>query len=73
MYVFQTQKVCPEEQWTTFMQTLKENLPTAFRITGSKCEVNALMEIVKSEYFSQLLNVKLDDGKEEIKPINLPW
>lgn len=58
------------------MGALKENLPTAFRITGSKCEANALMKIVKSEYFSEILNMKLKvEGheEEEIKPINLPW
>lgn len=74
---FQTQKVCPEEQWSEFMGSLKENLPTAFRITGSKAEANALLNIVKSEYFSQLLNVKIENEEkgveEEIKPINLPW
>lgn len=72
---YKTQKVCPEDQWTTFMQTLKENLPTAFRITGSKCEADALKNIVKSTYFSELLNVKLvdEDKGEEIKPINLSW
>ncbi|RVE51000.1 hypothetical protein evm_004291 [Chilo suppressalis] len=74
---YKTQKVCPEEEWSTFMKTLKENLPTAFRITGSKCEAAALMNIVKSEYFSEILNMKLQvDGQneeEEIKPINLPW
>lgn len=57
------------------MASLKQNLPTAFRITGSKCEANALMNIVKSEYFSQILNMKMsvDEDEEEIKPINLPW
>lgn len=58
------------------MKALKENLPTAFRITGSKCEADALMNIVKSEYFSELLNVKLKtegEEEEEIKPMNLPW
>ncbi|CAG9792778.1 unnamed protein product [Diatraea saccharalis] len=73
---YKTQKVCPEEEWPTFMKSLKENLPTAFRITGSKCEAAALMNIVKSEYFSEILNVKLQaEGQEgeEIKPINLSW
>lgn len=69
--------MCPEEEWPTFMKALKENLPTAFRITGSKCEADTLMNIVKSEYFSELLNMKLKiDGSEEgeeVKPINLPW
>ena len=70
--------MCPEEEWDTFMNTLKENLPTAFRITGSKCEAAALMKIVKSQYFSEILNMKLqvEEGEgqgEEIKPINLSW
>lgn len=77
-FIFQNQKVCPEEEWDTFMKTLKENLPTAFRITGSKCEAAALMKIVQSQYFSEILNMKLQvegEGEqgEEIKPINLPW
>ncbi|XP_063833758.1 tRNA (cytosine(34)-C(5))-methyltransferase [Ostrinia nubilalis] len=74
---YKTQKVCPEEEWPAFMAALKENLPTTFRITGSKCEADALMNIVKSKYFSELLNVRLQvEGKEEgeeIKPFNLPW
>lgn len=75
--VLQFQKVCPEKEWDTFMKSLRENLPTAFRITGSKCEAAALMKIVQSQYFSEILNIKLhtDDKEEgeEIKPINLSW
>ncbi|XP_075985531.1 tRNA (cytosine(34)-C(5))-methyltransferase Nsun2 [Anticarsia gemmatalis] len=74
---YKSQKVCPEDQWDTFMKALKENLPTAFRITGSKCEAAALMKIVKSQYFSEILNMKLhadnNEEGEEIKPINLSW
>lgn len=76
-FLFQIQKVCPEEEWETFMTTLRKDLPTAFRVTGSKYEAEALMNIVKSKYFSELVNMKLnDEGKEdgeEIKPFNLPW
>ncbi|XP_026490725.2 tRNA (cytosine(34)-C(5))-methyltransferase [Vanessa tameamea] len=74
---YKKQKVCPEDQWEEFMKSIKSNLPTAFRITGSKSEADALLNIVKSEYFSEILNMKLNmEGKEdeeEIKPINLPW
>ncbi|XP_050356075.1 tRNA (cytosine(34)-C(5))-methyltransferase [Nymphalis io] len=74
---YKKQKVCPEDQWEEFMKSIKSNLPTAFRITGSKSEADALLNIVKSEYFSEILNMKLKvEGKEEeeeIKPINLPW
>ncbi|XP_041970924.1 tRNA (cytosine(34)-C(5))-methyltransferase [Aricia agestis] len=74
---YKVQKICPEEEWPEFMKSIKENLPTAFRISGTKSEANALSNLVKSEYFSQILNLKLKlEGKEEqeeIKPINLPW
>ncbi|XP_068624940.1 tRNA (cytosine(34)-C(5))-methyltransferase [Battus philenor] len=74
---YKTQKVCPEEEWAEFMASLKQNLPTAFRITGSKSEATALLNIVKSEYFSEILNVKLKNEEkgveEEIKPVALPW
>lgn len=73
----QVQKVCPEDEWDTFMATLKKDLPTAFRITGSKCEADELMKIVQSQYFSEILNVKLKaegmEQEEEIKPFKLPW
>ncbi|XP_049879908.1 tRNA (cytosine(34)-C(5))-methyltransferase [Pectinophora gossypiella] len=74
---YKAQKVCPEEEWPAFMVSLKQNLPTAFRITGSKCEANGLMNIVKSTYFNEIVNVKMKvdgtDEEEEVKPINLPW
>ncbi|XP_026728129.1 tRNA (cytosine(34)-C(5))-methyltransferase [Trichoplusia ni] len=75
---YKSQKVCPLEEWDTFMKTLKDNLPTAFRITGSKSEAAALMKLVQSQYFSEILNLKLhtdeNEGEgEEIKPINLSW
>lgn len=75
---YKVQKICPEEVWERFITTLKTDLPTAFRITGYKSEAATLTSIVKSQYFSEILNLKLSDGdsvssQEEIKPINLPW
>ncbi|VVD00023.1 unnamed protein product [Leptidea sinapis] len=73
---YKEQNICPEEEWDEFMKCLKTNLPTAFRITGSKCETSSLMNIVQSEYFSKILNTKMNDDmqeEDEIKPINLPW
>ncbi|GBP79516.1 hypothetical protein EVAR_58527_1 [Eumeta japonica] len=75
---YKGQNVCPQVEWNTFMQTLKENLPTAFRITGSKGEADALLNIIKSEYFAEILNKKskeeiTSEPQEEIKPITLPW
>ncbi|KAG7300998.1 hypothetical protein JYU34_015362 [Plutella xylostella] len=74
---YKAQKIVPEEDWETFMKALRSNLPTAFRVTGSKGEAAALMKIVKSEYFNDILNmkIKVEDGEEEqeVKPVSLPW
>jgi tRNA (cytosine34-C5)-methyltransferase len=65
------------------MATIKENLPTAFRITGSKSEARALLGIVKGKFFKDCLlnhlqgsddNQKEDNEMEEQrKPICLSW
>jgi tRNA (cytosine34-C5)-methyltransferase len=65
------------------MATIKENLPTAFRITGSKSEARVLLGIVKGKFFKDCLlnnlqkdedNQKKDEEMEgQHKPICLPW
>ena len=56
---------------------MKKPLPTSFRITGSKSESRALLDIIKGKFFKDiLLNPIKDDeetNEEEIKPICLSW
>lgn len=59
------QNIVPEEEWDSFMKMMRENLPVAFRITGSKSEAKALLEIIKGDFFKEILNLKLDDQEEE--------
>lgn len=83
---YKLQKICPEEEWEIFSSRIREDLPTSFRITGSKSEARALLRIVKSEFFKDFLNptqdikdeeeIKLEEStstSNELKPINLPW
>lgn len=72
-FVFQIQKICPEEEWDSFMKALKSDLPTAFRITGSKEESKALLKIVQGEYFKDVVNAGTADGDTAIEPVCLPW
>ncbi|CAG2066056.1 unnamed protein product [Timema podura] len=75
---YKMQKICSDEDWGAFMAVMKENLPTAFRITGSKSEAQCLLGIVKSELFKHLLN-PIAEGEEPMerqdvhKPISIPW
>jgi len=44
---------------------MRTNLPVAFRITGSKAEAKALLEIIKSDFFKEILNANLHSDKED--------
>ncbi|XP_033226206.1 tRNA (cytosine(34)-C(5))-methyltransferase [Belonocnema kinseyi] len=66
---YQTQKIVPEGEWDAFINTMRENLPVAFRITGSKAEAKALLEIIKGDFFDEILNLKLEDGQEEVEKV----
>lgn len=72
---YKKQKIVPESEWETFLDYLRQDLPTAFRITScSKAEAKALLEIVEGKYFKELINVdSKDDDSQKKKPICLPW
>lgn len=53
----QAQKICPEGEWNSMLESLKKDLPTAFRITNcSPEEAKALLSIVESKFFKELVN-----------------
>ncbi|XP_012216033.2 tRNA (cytosine(34)-C(5))-methyltransferase isoform X2 [Linepithema humile] len=61
---YKTQEIVPEDKWEAFISTMRTNLPVAFRITGSKAEAKVLLEIIKSDFFKEILNTNLDSDKE---------
>ncbi|XP_071865687.1 tRNA (cytosine(34)-C(5))-methyltransferase Nsun2 [Bombus fervidus] len=68
---YKTQKIVPEEQWDSFINTMRKNLPVAFRITGSKAEAKALIETIKGDFFKDILKAHVEDDSENntgIKP-----
>ncbi|XP_076672573.1 tRNA (cytosine(34)-C(5))-methyltransferase Nsun2 isoform X1 [Andrena cerasifolii] len=69
---YKTQGIVPEAQWDSFMNTMRKNLPVAFRITGSKAEAKILLETIKGDFFKAILNVSKEDdseNKEDVKDI----
>lgn len=44
---------------------MRKNLPVAFRITGSKSEAKVLLDIIKSDFFKEILNTNLEDDEED--------
>ncbi|XP_031842343.2 tRNA (cytosine(34)-C(5))-methyltransferase Nsun2 [Nomia melanderi] len=61
---YKTQGIVPDDQWESFMNTMKTNLPVAFRITGSKLEAKRLLETIKGDFFKEILNASLENDSE---------
>ncbi|KAK7075924.1 tRNA (cytosine(34)-C(5))-methyltransferase [Halocaridina rubra] len=81
---YKAQKIVLEEEWDDFISCMKQNLPAAFRITGTKNMAQALLQVMQKSFFeplSQLIPPELTPeeiaaGEEPIKilkPMCLPW
>ncbi|XP_054917824.1 RNA cytosine-C(5)-methyltransferase NSUN2 isoform X1 [Dermacentor andersoni] len=69
---YKAQDIVPEKEWDDFMAALRRGLPVAFRITGFLPESKHLLNVIKSQYFAELLNVGGDEVKAG-RPSNLTW
>lgn len=71
---FQTQNVCKSDEWDDFIRSLKTDLPTTFRITGSRGEAKKMLDLVQGEFITQCLNQNGEgDGKDAPTIFALPW
>lgn len=67
------QNICPEDEWNSFLDSLKTDLPTSFRITAS-CDIEAkiLLKLVEGVFFTDLIKGVLSEPQNS-KPFCLPW
>lgn len=72
---YKHQKVCPPEEWDQFMDALKSNLPTTFRVTSCRGESEKLLEIVRDKLFVEALKEVNPDGQGEHldPPKSISW
>ncbi|XP_025200507.1 tRNA (cytosine(34)-C(5))-methyltransferase [Melanaphis sacchari] len=71
---YKMQNICPEDEWNTFLETLKTDLPTSFRITAScDAEAKIMLKLVEGVFFTDLLKGELSDEQQNSKPFCLPW
>lgn len=75
---YHMQRICAtEEEWQQFLTTIRDNLPTTFRVTGFKDEAKALLKIIKTQLFEEYVRGvaelhELPAEKVE-RPLCLPW
>lgn len=67
---YQHMQICPSDEWEYFLQTLRTNLPTTFRISGCRNTAKQMLHIIQEEFFAKYIDGTTDDSK---KPFSLPW
>ncbi|KAI8036204.1 tRNA (cytosine(34)-C(5))-methyltransferase [Drosophila gunungcola] len=75
---YHLQKICAsEEEWTQFLDSIRDNLPTTFRVTGFKDEAKALLAIIESQLFTEYVRAVAElhqKAPEDVeRPLCLPW
>lgn len=67
---YREMKICSENEWDNFIQTLREDLPTTFRISASRNTAKKLLEMIQNEFFAKYIS---DSTREQKAPICLKW
>ncbi|KNE57886.1 hypothetical protein AMAG_04731 [Allomyces macrogynus ATCC 38327] len=69
---YKAQGILSEAEWDTFMTSLKSQLPTTFRFTGSRSYAKHLAENSQRKFFPSLQNIEVD-GVKIAPPTQIPW
>ncbi|WVQ84199.1 hypothetical protein IAT38_006350 [Cryptococcus sp. DSM 104549] len=69
---YKAQNIMTPEEWPQFMESLQTELPTTFRVTGSRAHAETINEIIKDTYVPHMQNVVFED-KVYDPPAQLPW
>ncbi|KAL1917054.1 uncharacterized protein VTP21DRAFT_5252 [Calcarisporiella thermophila] len=69
---YKGQGILDENEWETFYETLKQPLPTTFRITGSRSRASELRDTIEREYIPSLQNLEVE-GETIEPPKPIPW
>ncbi|PPQ64466.1 hypothetical protein CVT24_008476 [Panaeolus cyanescens] len=69
---YKAQKIVPEEEWDEFVDSLRQHLPTAFRVCGSRQTANILNSTIKNVHVPTLSDVTFE-GQKIPPPVQFPW
>lgn len=69
---YKAQKIVPDDEWDLFVETLRQHLPTTFRVAGSRETAHTLNSMVKDIHVRTLSNVTFE-GQSIPPPVQIPW
>ncbi|KAJ3551352.1 hypothetical protein NM688_g4752 [Phlebia brevispora] len=69
---YKGQKILPDDEWETFLGSLKQPLPTTFRVAGSRQTAHLLNDTIKNTHVPHLAGVVFE-GETVTPPSQIPW
>ncbi|KAL1939391.1 hypothetical protein VTO73DRAFT_9947 [Trametes versicolor] len=69
---YRAQNILPENEWEPFLETLKNPLPTTFRVAGSRQAARLLNETIRDVHVPHLGGVVFE-GEAVSPPQQIPW
>ncbi|ORX42903.1 S-adenosyl-L-methionine-dependent methyltransferase [Hesseltinella vesiculosa] len=69
---YKTQLQLTDEDFDKMYQSLKEPLPSTFRITGTRSNAEQIRKFIEEQHVANMQNIVVDDVKYD-PPVPLPW
>ncbi|EKM56700.1 uncharacterized protein PHACADRAFT_172372 [Phanerochaete carnosa HHB-10118-sp] len=69
---YKAQNILGEDEWDSFLERMREPLPTTFRVTGSRQVAQLLNDMIRETHAPQLASVVFE-GEAVSPPKQIPW
>ncbi|KAI0342424.1 S-adenosyl-L-methionine-dependent methyltransferase [Trametopsis cervina] len=69
---YKAQNILPEDEWEQFMESMRQPLPTTFRVTGSRQTAKLLNEMIRDDHVPQLSGA-IFEGETVAPPTQISW
>ncbi|KAF5343843.1 hypothetical protein D9756_011343 [Leucocoprinus leucothites] len=69
---YKAQNIIPEDEWESFLESIRDHLPTTFRVAGSRQTANTLNATIRDVHVPALSNIEFE-GQRIPPPMTLPW
>ncbi|KAI8990721.1 cytosine-5--methyltransferase [Trametes punicea] len=69
---YKAQNILPDSEWDAFLESMKDPLPTTFRVAGSRQAARLLNDTIKDVHVPHLGGVVFE-GETVLPPQQIPW
>ncbi|KAI0753297.1 S-adenosyl-L-methionine-dependent methyltransferase [Daedaleopsis nitida] len=69
---YKAQNILPDDEWSQFLESMRDPLPTTFRVAGSRQAARMLNDTIKDVHVPHLAGVVFE-GEAVSPPRQIPW